>query len=125
MENTFTALTSTNPTFGLVESGAFLQTGGNVQGDTISMTGTVDGANIAQISRTASSGAVSSYALNLAPTINVPNPTAGVRLTYTWLYNYNNTGVTAPITAANGSRFSDPGHGGEGEGGEGELRVES
>ena len=107
LSNTFANLTTTSPTFGLLESGTFLQlgTGGDVRTDSLTMLGAVDGANIAQISKTvtgASALTSSPYSLNLSPTVNVPNPTAGVTLKYTWTYNYNNSG--GPLT----SKFSDP-----------------
>jgi hypothetical protein len=113
LTHTFHALTTTNPTFGLVESGAFLQlgTGGDVRTDSLTMLGAVDGANIAQISKTvtgASALTSSSYSLNLSPTVGVPNPSAGVALKYTWTYKYNN-GVNNTSTSGTAtSKFSDP-----------------
>jgi hypothetical protein len=105
LENTFALLTDGTRGFGLIESGQFLQPGGDVRGDSLSMLGAVDGSNLAQISKTvtgATAVASSPYSLNLSPTVNKTTTLAdGTNLKYTWTYNYTNSGSAT-------SKFSDP-----------------
>lgn len=101
LENNFANVNGTRP-FGMIESGQFLQPGGNVSGDTLSMLGTVDGTRLAQIDRTAGTGASSPYSLNLSPTISrTVSAAGGTDITYTWTYTYTNSGTAT-------SKFSDP-----------------
>ena len=120
-EHSFTALTDGTRTYGFMESGNFLQPGGDVTGDKLTMQGTVDTTlfPVPPQERTAGAAATTSdpYNFNLNPTTSIATTIAGgTLLKYTWVYNYNNTGA-GTITSTNGSKFSDPGEGEEGEGG--------
>jgi hypothetical protein len=109
LENNFANLTTGTRPFGMIESGQFLQAGGNVAGDTLSMLGAVDSTNLAAILKTAGTGTTVGYSLNLSPTVGTATTIAGgTDVSYTWTYNYNNginnTSTPGPLT----SRFSDP-----------------
>ena len=105
LSNNFSALTNGTRTYGFMENGNFLQPGGNVSGDTLTMQGTVDTTIFpaTAILKTAGTGTSFPYNFNLSPTTAITTTIAGgTDLKYTWVYNYNNT--SGPITSA----FSDP-----------------
>jgi hypothetical protein len=121
LTNNFTNLTAGTRTYGFMESGNFLQPSvgaslGNVSGDKLTMQALVNGVTpfpVPAVLKTAGTGTSFPYSFNLSPTASRTTSAGGATLTYTWLYDYSNSG--GPVT----SKFSDP------AGGNGNCEISS